>query len=193
MTISTTAMRADFAGNGVTTIFAMPAGFRVFADSELRVVKRTDATGAEVLLVLNTDYTVSGAGAYASVSVTCTVAPATGTTLLVDRVIPLLQATDIRNQGSFFAKTHEDVFDRLTMLLQGIAPWQKGRLAIAAGANFVNVAFTSPAPSAFYTLDYAPNWNTSIYWSAKTVNGFTLTFSNPAPGGGGLLDWRADV
>ena len=33
-------------------------------------------------------------------------------------ILPVVQETDLRNQGKFFAEVHEDAFDYLTMLIQ---------------------------------------------------------------------------
>lgn len=117
MTISSTTSRMDYSGNGVTTIF--PYTFKVFDASHLVVVK-TDAAGVETTLVLTTDYTVSDVGADAGGNVTCTTAPASGTTLAIERTVPFTQTTDVKNQTTFFPEVHEDVFDRLMMATQQI-------------------------------------------------------------------------
>lgn len=121
MTISTPVSRADFVGNGIWSIASMPSGFRIFAAADLIVI-REDLNGALTVLVLTTDYTVQGVGII-STGVTVTLpAPLTDQYKLhVRRVLDLLQATDIRNQGAFFPEIHEDEFDRLTMLNQQIA------------------------------------------------------------------------
>jgi hypothetical protein len=116
LTVTTNTNKAQHLGNGVTTAF--PYSFRIFSASDL-VVTRTDLeTGVDSTLVLNTDYTVTGAGSYNGGHVVTPVAPADGTRLTILRSIPVTQGTDLRNQGSYFAETHEDVFDRLTMIDQ---------------------------------------------------------------------------
>lgn len=116
MTISAATRTAAFAGNGSTTVFPLPSSLRFFADIDLQVFLYTISTGvADPVLVLNTDYTVSGAGT-SSASVTMTVAPPSGKGLLVRRVLPLSQSADITNLGAFYPEIHEQAFDYLTLL-----------------------------------------------------------------------------
>ena len=115
MTVATSTNRVDYTGNGSTTVF--PFTFRIFAATDLVVTSATPA-GVETQLVLNTDYTVSGAGSYNGGSVTLSGALASGHTITIQRVLDITQETDLRNQGAFFAETHEDVFDRLVMVSQ---------------------------------------------------------------------------
>jgi hypothetical protein len=116
MTVASLNNKTQTLGNGATVAF--PFTFRILAASHLIVTRTVIATGVNTELVLNTDYTVSGVGSYNGGTVTCTVAPATGTRLTIRRVVPLTQATDLRNQGAYFAETHEDVFDKSTMIDQ---------------------------------------------------------------------------
>jgi hypothetical protein len=115
MTIPSEISRNDYTGNGVATVFAYT--FRVFAADDLTVTLRSVA-GVESTLVLGADYTVSGAGLAAGGNVTLTTAPASGAALTIRRIVETVQPTDLRNQGQFYAETHEDVFDRLTMIDQ---------------------------------------------------------------------------
>lgn len=116
MTVSTLNSSAEFATNGVTTVF--PIGFKFLAAADLNVTY-TNAAGVTQDLVLGVDYTVSGAGDEQGGSITTLTALATGQ-LGVERDMQAYQPTSLRNQGRFFAETHEDVFDRLTMLVQQI-------------------------------------------------------------------------
>jgi len=60
MTVSSTTVKNSYSGNGSTTQFAY--GYKIFADSDLIVIIRTDSTGVETVKTLTTHYTVSGAG-----------------------------------------------------------------------------------------------------------------------------------
>lgn len=125
MSISSATNRNDYTGNGATSTYNYT--FRIFEDSDLTVIVR-DTAGAETTLVITTDYTVTGAGGASG-----------GTIVLVDngqawldgdgdlltdyaltirRVLPLIQETDIRNQGAFYPEIHEDQFDKLIMIEQ---------------------------------------------------------------------------
>lgn len=116
MTVQTNTNVASFNGNGVTQIF--PIAFKFNSDTDLVVLLVDDATGAVSQLTLNSDYTVSGEGDEEGGLINVVVAPASGQRLKVTRVVDILQLTDLRNQGKFFAEVHEDAFDLLTMIAQ---------------------------------------------------------------------------
>lgn len=121
MTVSSTTDRATFAGNGSTTVFPLP--FRFFANAEIHVWLIDDATGSLTPQTLGTHYTLVGAAepeidGNPESELTMLTAPASGFSLFVQRIIPITQPTDIVNQGQFFPEIHENVFDRLTMLIQ---------------------------------------------------------------------------
>jgi len=62
MTVTNTDNKDIFVGDDVTLIFAYT--FRIFADTDLEVTIQDTSVSpqTEILLVLNTDYTVSGIG-----------------------------------------------------------------------------------------------------------------------------------
>ena len=113
MTIAATNRRNDYTGNGATDVYAYT--FKVFNKNDLKVTKR-DTSNVETLLVVDTDYTVSGVGESAGGSITLTAGNLpTDYRLTIRRLRPLTQDTDIRNQGDFFPEVHEDAFDDLVM------------------------------------------------------------------------------
>lgn len=115
MTVSTINSVAEFVTNGVTKNF--PFYFK-FLDSRDLVVTYIDPEGTSTVLTMGTQYTVSGAGNDKGGSIaTTTVLPGPGQ-LIVSRDMEAYQQTSLRNQGKFLAETHEDVFDKLTMLIQ---------------------------------------------------------------------------
>lgn len=116
MTVSSSTAKVSYAGNGSTTVFAVT--FRFLANSHVVATLR-DANGAETTWVENTNYTLSGAGA-ASGTLTATVAPASGETLVITRDVPRTQETDYGENDSFPAETHEQALDKLTMLAQQV-------------------------------------------------------------------------
>lgn len=115
MAVATTASKAQFNGSGTTGPFTF--NFRFYNNSEITVIK-TSSTGVDTTLAETTNYTLTGSNSYAGGSVSLLVALAVGELLTIYRTIPLTQPTDLRNQGAFFAETHEDAFDRLTMVTQ---------------------------------------------------------------------------
>ncbi|CNK23667.1 Tail fiber [Yersinia frederiksenii] len=120
MTVSTEINHEEFIGNGITTVF--PYRFRILKASNM-VVVTVDLSGVERVLVLDTDFSISGAGAYAGGNVTLSSPLPSGWGLILTRELPAVQETDLRNQGTFFAETHENAFDYLTMLIQQAMGW----------------------------------------------------------------------
>lgn len=123
MSLSNTNSRNAYTGNNTTAVYSYT--FPIIVNGDLRVVVRNVSTGIETLLVINTDYTVSGAGEAAGGTITLVDSNQAwlnvtsnfldnGWILVIRRNTPLTQLTDIRNQGEFFAETHEDAFDKLT-------------------------------------------------------------------------------
>jgi hypothetical protein len=120
MTVSTEVDHNEYTGNGVTTSF--PYTFRIFKKSDL-VVQVVDLNENITELILDTDYTVTGAGGYVGGNVILSAALASGYQISISRELPVTQETDLRNQGKFFAEVHEDAFDKLTMLIQQVRSW----------------------------------------------------------------------
>tara|TARA_R110001599_G_scaffold171353_1_gene362443 strand:+ start:460521 stop:462023 length:1503 start_codon:yes stop_codon:yes gene_type:complete len=116
MTVVTASNKTFKVGDGVTT--DIPYSFRIFADTDFVVLQTNVSTGEVTTLVLNTDYTVEGAGGYNGGKVIETVAAPVGIKTTIIRVRPALQEADLRNQGAYFAEVHEDVFDKLCMVDQ---------------------------------------------------------------------------
>lgn len=115
MTVNTLESIAEFDTNGVTTNF--PFFFKFLANEDL-VVTYVDPADVSSTLTLGIQYTVVGAGDEDGGSVN-TPAPLAGPgRLIVSREMQAFQPTSLRNQGKFLAETHEDVFDKLTMLVQ---------------------------------------------------------------------------
>ena len=133
MTVSTEVDHNDYTGNGVTTVF--PYQFRIFNKSDLTVTV-IDLAENMTTLVLDTDYTVSGAGGYTGGNVTLPLPLASGYKISIARELSVTQETDLRNQGTFFAEVHEDAFDKLTMLMQ--QAFSLFRLALRKPSSIAN-------------------------------------------------------
>ena len=136
MTVSSNTDRATFPGNGVATVFPLP--FRFFFNSEIQAGLLTNATGELTPLTLGTHYSLAGAGlpevdGNAASVLTMLAAPSALQSLYVQRVMPISQPTDIVNQGKFLPEIHENVFDRLTMLIQQANGESKGAIRVAIG------------------------------------------------------------
>lgn len=116
MTVQTSSNVASFNGNGANKVF--PIGYKFNSAADLVVLLLDDTAGTTKILTLNSDYTVTGAGVDEGGQVTLAVAPASSQRLKVTRIVDVLQLTDLRNQGKFYAEIHEDAFDLLTMIAQ---------------------------------------------------------------------------
>lgn len=117
MTVASELNHNQYVGNGVTTAFDY--NFRIFKNSHV-LVQVSDLNGIMSTLVLNTDYTVTGAGTSSGGKIILSAPLASGWSISLDRDLPIVQETDLRNQGTFYAETHEDAFDYLTMLIQKV-------------------------------------------------------------------------
>jgi len=114
--ISTITQRIVYSGNGVTTAFAVP--FRYDEKSWIWAFVLPSLTQK----VLDTDYTLSTAGADNGGTLTFTTAPATGTNnVIIFRVTPLTQLNALPNEGPFPSRTIErQALDKLEMQIQDI-------------------------------------------------------------------------
>lgn len=119
VTISTDAASKTFLGNGITVGF--PCEFRIFSDTDVSVSIVDPVAGTNVPLVLDTDYTISGAGDQSGFTLSTAVPVPAGKNLLVSRDIAIEQPTDFTNQGAFFPTMHEDTADRTVMQVQQLA------------------------------------------------------------------------
>lgn len=135
MTVSSQTSSVSYAGDGVTAIFAVP--FYFLENTHISVIIR-DSAGVESVLVLNTDYTVSGAGNQAGGSVTIPSEPQLGETVTIVRSVPATQETDYVENDPFPAESHERALDKLTML------FQQGEFA---DSRSIRVPDSDPIPS----------------------------------------------
>ena len=116
MTVQSTTSRADYTGNGVTNIFAVP--FYFLDDTHLTVYRTQISTGAVSTLHLNTDYTVTGAGVSSGGEIDVPTAPTSDQKISILRNVPLTQLTHYVENDPFPAASHEDALDQLTMVAQ---------------------------------------------------------------------------
>ena len=155
MTVSSTVGRNDYVGNGVVSLY--PYTFRIFDATHLRVT-RADTAGAETTLALGVDYTVTCAGSVNGGNVTLLAGNlTTGYPLVLRRVLPFLQTTDLRNAGNFYAQTIEDALDFLTMLAQQLNNDVSRSVHFAETAALTGVSLNLPTPVASTVLA----WNST--------------------------------
>lgn len=144
MTIASTITSKQYTGNGVTTQFAFPN--KIFAATDL-VVTLFDLLGNPYSFVnfLNAttglSYTVQSVDVDAGCTVVFSGAITTGWTIDIRSLIPDLQSTSIKNQGSFLPELHEEAFDRATRMIQDLL-----RLSYLYGIHGPDIE-TAPWPS----------------------------------------------
>lgn len=115
MTVSSTTSSIIYVGDGLTTVFDVP--FRFLEDSDLQLsIQESD--GSVNNLVLNSDYTVTGANADGGGKVYLTHPAPAQSKLSILRIMDLLQETDYRENERFPAESHERALDKLTFEAQ---------------------------------------------------------------------------
>jgi hypothetical protein len=123
MTITNTASRWAYPGNGVTTAFAYTN--LIFAASDLKVY--LDG------VLQTTGYTVSNVGVVTGGNVTFSIPPANHASVVIVRDVPATQDIDYLANDPFPAATHEKGLDKLTILAQQLAARLPRTLQLADG------------------------------------------------------------
>jgi len=159
MTVTSTNQKVSFSGNGSTTVFAY--NFKIFAETDLLVILRS-STGTETTQNLTSNYTVSGVGVTSGGNVTMGTAPASGTTLVIQRVQPQLQGLDLVPNDPFPAQSMEDALDKLVFNVQTLNE-EVGRAIKASTTNTIgNTEFTISATdraNKLFSFDSSGNLN----------------------------------
>lgn len=117
MTLYSDQRKIIYQGNGATTTFDVPFYFINNADIQVSVSNGQTVTD----LVLNTDYTLSGAENENGGTVTTTVPVASGSEIAILRQVSYKQEMDIPENDRFPSKNMERALDRLTMQTQQLA------------------------------------------------------------------------
>lgn len=118
MTVEVVTSRVVYVGDGDTGPFAIP--FYFIANADIKAVKVLIADGTETVLVLDTDFTLDGAGDEAGGTLTLTASIDTTYRLVIYRDPDALQETRYPRNDPFPAASHEQVADRLTMIVQRV-------------------------------------------------------------------------
>ncbi|WP_395119626.1 GDSL-type esterase/lipase family protein [Rhodanobacter sp. FW102-FHT14D06] len=180
MTVSTTKASDVFPGNNVATGFS--CAWRIFNDTDVLVSLVDQSTGVDTPLVLDTDYTIGGAGNQDGFTVATSLPVATGTSLYVRRVLPYTQPTDFTNQGSFFPTMHEDAMDRLEMQIQQLADENDRAIRLPAGLADIDGQVPVMIPLAPLVINAA---GTGVEAGSTALTGDMLLRVNLAATGAG--------
>lgn len=147
MTISTTASKSRYAGDGGTAAF--PTGFRFIDNSHVRVVLR-EADGSETLWTEGSEYSLSGAGQPGGGTVTVSASPidhtpAGGATLVVMLAVPARQDTALPLGGAFPSTAVEQMADLAALRDQQLEEALSRAPKFKATTALANVEFPEPA------------------------------------------------
>ncbi len=117
MTVATEPSQIEYIGNAATTVF--PMGFRFIDDAHITVTVQLDGEDEAVAQVLDTDFTLTGAGLESSGTVVFEEAPAAGASVIITRDTPMTQPVTFA--APFSPEVHEAAMDRTAMVDQELA------------------------------------------------------------------------
>lgn len=179
MTVAAAAAKAGpYTGNDSASAFDF--AFKVFADTDIRVVSTVIATGVESDLVLNTGYTVTrnvdqdndpgGTVTYKVGGVTTAYPSTHKLTIVGDFVYE--QPTDIPNGGAFFATVIENALDRLTLLIKQAQEKLERALLVDVSssltpATLLSALWQAASDAATYAGQAAASAVTASDWAAN--------------------------
>lgn len=116
MTVSSETSRVVHVGDGDTGPFAI--SFYFLENADIRAIKVTIADGTEDELLLDTDFTLEGAGEEDGGTLTLTEALSSDYRIVIFRDPSVTQETAYPPNDPFPSESHEQVADRLTMIAQ---------------------------------------------------------------------------
>lgn len=162
MTVATLANKAIFTGDGSATTY--PFTFGTLPSGDL-VVTLFDTNGIDTLQVEGVDYNVLGEGSVDGGAVVFSIAPPDGHTVLIQRIVPVTQPDDLKNEGSYYPRTIERMFDRRTFVDQQLQ--ERVDSAMTLPPQVAGVSTQLPAPEA----------NTIFGWNAAAdaIQNFPLS------------------
>ena len=147
-TVSIETTKIGYTCNGSTTSHTYP--FRVFEDNDIQAIV-TSSGGTETTLVLNTDYTVTGAGSVSGGTVVLTAGSKcpSGSKLTILRNIELTQDTDYVDGEAFSAESLENALDKQTLIIQQEKEKNDRALKIPRGST-VSASLPAVVPSGLF-------------------------------------------
>lgn len=183
MTVESQTSRADYTGNGSTTVFTVP--FYFLANSHVLVIRTVIATGAATTLSEGADYSLTGAGVSSGGTVTTTSAPTSLQKISILRNVPLTQLVDYVENDPFPAASHEKALDQLTMEIQQVNESMSRSIKLSATNTITSTEFTVPATARANKVlgfdsageltvaqgigDYRGNWAAARYYNARDM------------------------
>ena len=179
MTISSSNSSIQIAGNGSNRIFT----FNFVADSASDLVLSSVVSGGTPTVISSNNYTVSlnapatnqlwGIGGTVTYPSSGSALPL-GSSLLIQRLLPLTQETTVQNQGNYYAQTTEIALDTIEMQIQQVSSRTgqlRGIWASGIAYNYGDVVIDGGNGNSTFNYYMCVNANTSGTWSTDLFNG----------------------
>lgn len=141
MSINIETCRISYDGTGTVGPFAYT--WKIYNASDLEVLK-TDSNGAETLLILNVDYSITGVGVATGGNVTLTEILPVGYTLNLRRDMPYLQEQAWANLQEFTATSINDALDKLEMQIQQLREVADRTFQVPRDVTLTNELYLRP-------------------------------------------------
>jgi hypothetical protein len=181
MTISTTIIKNSYSGNGSTTAFTY--NFKIAINTEIEVIVKTNATGAESIRSLGSgsaNYGVSGVGNNSG-TVTFVTAPTNLETVVLRRSTAQTQAMDLIDNDPMSAGTIETAHDKAIAISQELQEQLNRSIKISKTNTMTSTEFTvSAADRANKLLAFDASGELSITQEIGTFKGTSATTTTAA-------------
>ena len=181
MTISTTIIKNSYSGNGSTTAFTY--NFKITAATEIQVIVKTNATGAESVRSIgsgSTNYAVAGVGNNSG-TVTFVTAPTAAETVVLRRSTSQTQEMDLIDNDPMSADTIETAHDKSIAITQELQEQIDRSLKISRANTMTSTEFvTSAADRASKVLAFDSSGELSVTQELGTFKGSDATVTTAA-------------
>ena len=176
MTISTTIIKNSYSGNGSTTAFTY--NFKIAINTEIEVIVKTNATGAESIRSLGSgsaNYGVSGVGNNSG-TVTFVTAPTNLETVVLRRSTAQTQAMDLIDNDPMSAGTIETAHDKAIAISQELQEQLNRSIKISKANTMTSTEFTvSATDRANKILAFDSSGEISVTQELGTYKGTSAT------------------
>jgi hypothetical protein len=169
MAVQNSNSNIQYAGNGSNSV-AYPIPFYFFTNADIRVFL-LNANGVESELVLNTGFSVTGAGNQNGGNMTTAIAYNSAFTITIVRDVTPTQTLIYDENDKFPAKSHERGLDKLTMIVQQVLR-QVGR-SIRFTESYQGSAAFAPSPNT--VLGIAGSGSPRTYNQSELLTYLNLT------------------
>ena len=128
-----------YAGDGGTTSFPFP--YKAFAEANIKVYRVV----GNITTLLVGGYSLSYTNIQNGCDVVFSTAPASGTTIYIERELDEEQTTDLPTGGAFLESVIEGAFDFITMLIQQLSRKVSRAIKMSVASGKTDIEFPSPA------------------------------------------------